>query len=45
MCAVTALLPRCRANLANAYLDIDEVLAIARAGAVAGCKEALFTLG
>ena len=32
-------------NLPNAYLDIDEVLAIARAGAAAGCKEALFTLG
>ena len=28
-----------------AYLTIDEVLAIARAGAAAGCKEALFTLG
>jgi len=27
------------------YLDRDEVLAIARAGAVAGCHEALFTLG
>ena len=32
-------------RLPRAYLDIDEVLAIARAGAVAGCKEALFTLG
>ena len=29
----------------RAYLTIDEVLAIARAGAAAGCKEALFTLG
>ena len=29
----------------NAYLTIDEVLAIARAGEAAGCKEALFTLG
>jgi FO synthase len=29
----------------RAYLTIDEVLAIARAGAVAGCTEALFTLG
>jgi FO synthase len=29
----------------RAYLSIDEVLAIARAGAAAGCKEALFTLG
>ena len=28
-----------------AYLSPDEVLAIARAGAEAGCKEALFTLG
>jgi FO synthase len=29
----------------RAYLSIDEVLAIARAGAAAGCHEALFTLG
>ena len=29
----------------RAYLTEDEVLAIARAGAVAGCREALFTLG
>src|SRR4051812_10843369 len=28
-----------------AYLDREQVLAIARAGAEAGCKEALFTLG
>src|SRR5260370_191753 len=28
-----------------AYLDADQVLAIARAGAHAGCHEALFTLG
>ena len=27
------------------YLSMDQVLAIARAGAAAGCKEALFTLG
>src|SRR5262249_51802572 len=27
------------------FLDRDEVLAIARAGAAQGCKEALFTLG
>jgi FO synthase len=27
------------------YLTIDEAVAIARAGAAAGCKEALFTLG
>jgi FO synthase len=30
---------------ARAYLSIDEVLKIARAGAAAGCREALFTLG
>jgi len=29
----------------NAYLALDEVLSIARAGRGAGCKEALFTLG
>ena len=29
----------------RAYLSADEVLTIARAGAEAGCKEALFTLG
>lgn len=29
----------------KAYLDRDEVLAIARAGIAAGCREALFTLG
>src|SRR5271163_1724704 len=29
----------------RAFLTIDEVLAIARAGAAAGCTEALFTLG
>jgi FO synthase len=29
----------------RAYLTIDDVLAIARAGAAAGCREALFTLG
>jgi FO synthase len=33
------------ARLAQAYLDPKEVLAIARAGADAGCHEALFTLG
>jgi FO synthase len=33
------------ARLPAPYLDRDEVLAIARAGAAAGCKEALFTLG
>lgn len=31
--------------LNQAYLSVDEVLAIARAGVAAGCKEALFTLG
>src|SRR5947208_12656526 len=29
----------------RAYLSVDEVLEIARAGAAAGCREALFTLG
>lgn len=29
----------------RAYLGLDEVLDIARAGAAAGCREALFTLG
>jgi FO synthase len=29
----------------SAYLDTEKVLAIARAGAGAGCREALFTLG
>jgi FO synthase len=29
----------------RAYMTIDEVLAVARAGAAAGCREALFTLG
>src|SRR5438270_13366610 len=29
----------------RAYLSIDEVLAVARAGAAAGCREALLTLG
>ncbi|MEU8075733.1 bifunctional FO biosynthesis protein CofGH [Catellatospora citrea] len=32
-------------RLPAAYLDRDEVLAIAREGAALGCKEALFTLG
>jgi len=32
-------------RLAAAYLSPDEVVDIARAGAAAGCKEALFTLG
>ena len=29
----------------RAYMSADEVLAVARAGAEAGCHEALFTLG
>src|SRR5882724_6052215 len=33
------------ARVAAPYLSPDEVLAIARAGAAAGCTEALFTLG
>ena len=33
------------AHVADAYLSPDEVLAIARAGVAAGCREALFTLG
>ena len=32
-------------DLASPFLTPDEVLAIARAGAAAGCKEVLFTLG
>src|SRR6516165_8819351 len=32
-------------QVGSAYLSPDEVLAIARAGQAAGCKEALFTLG
>jgi len=32
-------------RLAKAYLEPDDVMAIAQAGAAAGCKEALFTLG
>jgi FO synthase len=32
-------------RLASAYMSPDEVLEVARAGAAAGCKEALFTLG
>ncbi len=33
------------ARVRSPYLSRDEVLAIARAGAAAGCHEALFTLG
>ena len=29
----------------RAYMTVDEVLGVARAGAAAGCREALFTLG
>jgi FO synthase len=32
-------------QLAAPFLDLEEVLEIARAGEVAGCREALFTLG
>jgi len=32
-------------RLPSPYLSMDEVLAVARAGAAVGCKEALFTLG
>lgn len=32
-------------ELASPFLEIDAVLAIARAGEAAGCREALFTLG
>jgi FO synthase len=32
-------------HLSHAYMTADEVIAIARAGAAAGCHEALFTLG
>ena len=32
-------------RLPAAFLEVEEVLAIARAGAALGCKEALFTLG
>jgi FO synthase len=38
---VVPLTTHCR----DAYMDLDAVLAIARAGAAAGCHEALFTLG
>jgi 7,8-didemethyl-8-hydroxy-5-deazariboflavin synthase CofH subunit/7,8-didemethyl-8-hydroxy-5-deazariboflavin synthase CofG subunit len=33
------------AHLRTPYLDLDDVLAIARRGAELGCREALFTLG
>jgi FO synthase len=32
-------------HLAQPYLSLEQVLGIARAGAAAGCREALFTLG
>jgi FO synthase len=32
-------------KLAHAYMPIEQVLEVARQGAAAGCKEALFTLG
>ena len=45
MSAIIAPSPSRRAPDGRAYLSPDEVLAIARAGAAAGCTEALFTLG
>src|SRR5438309_1179954 len=33
------------ARLEHPFLEIEAVVAIARAGALAGCREALFTLG
>jgi len=44
VCHYCAFAERPRAGR-SAYLSPDEVLAIARAGAAAGCTEALFTLG
>src|SRR6516165_8803043 len=44
VCHYCTFAERPRAGRA-AYLSADEVLAIARAGAAAGCTEALFTLG
>ena len=44
VCHYCAFAARPRAGR-SAYLSPDEVLAIARAGAAAGCTEALFTLG
>lgn len=32
-------------KLARAYMSLEEVVGVARSGAAAGCKEALFTLG
>ena len=43
--ATTAHSPTVPHRLPAAFLERDEVLEIARAGAAAGCKEALFTLG
>ena len=44
-CVTTARSPKRPRAGRPAYLSPDEVLAIARAGAAAGCTEALFTLG
>ena len=44
VCHYCTFAERPRAGVAP-YLSRDEVLAIARAGAAAGCQEALFTLG
>ena len=45
MCAITARLQNGRSAGRPAYLSAESVLTIARAGAAAGCTEALFTLG
>jgi FO synthase len=44
LCSYCTFATRPRAGVAS-YLTPDEVLAIARAGEAAGCREALFTLG
>src|SRR5260370_12981350 len=44
VCSYCTFATRPKAGVA-AYLTPDDVLAIARAGEVAGCREALFTLG
>jgi FO synthase len=44
VCSYCTFAMRPRAGIAP-YLTPDEVLAIARAGEAAGCREALFTLG
>lgn len=44
-CTFVATPPVLRAQGADLFIESDDVLAIARAGAAAGAKEALFTLG